>query len=152
MSDYRPISLIGCMYKVLGKLLANRLRVAISEVIGETQSAFISGHQLVDSVLVLNEAINEIRRKKLKAFVFKADFEKAYDCVNWDCLDWIMRRMGFEDRWCRWIRECLQSVRMSVLINGSPTEEFNASKGLRQGDTLSPFLLVALKPFYDGLN
>lgn len=70
MSDYRPISLIGCMYKVLGKLLANRLRVAISEVIGETQSAFISGHQLVDSVLVLNEAINEIRRKKIEGFCF----------------------------------------------------------------------------------
>ncbi|GKU94200.1 hypothetical protein SLEP1_g7726 [Rubroshorea leprosula] len=82
LKDYRPISLLGCVYKLLAKVLANRLKSVIAEIVSETQSAFVGGRQLVDSVLVLNEVVDEIKRKKQPAFVFKADFEKAYDCVD----------------------------------------------------------------------
>ncbi|GKU86141.1 hypothetical protein SLEP1_g705 [Rubroshorea leprosula] len=82
LKDYRPISLIGCVYKLLAKVLANRLKSVMSEIVSETQSAFVGGRQLVDSVLVLNEVVDEIKNRKQPAFVFKADFEKAYDCIN----------------------------------------------------------------------
>ncbi|GKV45295.1 hypothetical protein SLEP1_g52400 [Rubroshorea leprosula] len=140
--EYRPICLIGCLYKLLAKVLANRLKRVMADIISESQSAFVGGRQLVDSVLVLNEVVDEVKRKKQESFIFKADFEKAYDCVDWDFLDWMMDRMGFGVKWRKWIRECLSTARISILLNGSPTSEFSISKGLRQGDPLSPFLFL----------
>ncbi|GKV46638.1 hypothetical protein SLEP1_g53612 [Rubroshorea leprosula] len=149
LKDFRPISLIGCMYKLLAKVLANRLKVVMPEIIGEAQSAFVGGRQLVDSVLVLNEVVDEVRIRKKSAFLFKADFQKAYDCVSWSFLDGMMDGFGFGAKWRGWIMECLSTARVSVLVNGSPTEEFDVEKGLRQGDPLSPFLFLMV---VEGLN
>ncbi|GLT99814.1 hypothetical protein SLE2022_172280 [Rubroshorea leprosula] len=151
LKDFRPISLIGCMYKLLAKVLANRLKEVMPEIISETQSAFVGGRQLVDSVLVLNEVVDEVRKKKQAAFVFKADFQKAYDCVNWSFLDWMLDALGFGEKWRGWIRECLSTARVSVLVNGSPTKEFEMGKGLRQGDPLSPFLFLMVGEALHGL-
>ncbi|GJS32613.1 RNA-directed DNA polymerase, eukaryota, reverse transcriptase zinc-binding domain protein [Tanacetum coccineum] len=76
--------------------------------------------------------------------IFKVDFEKAYDSVRWDFLMEVLKKFGFGDRWCRWIQGCLVSSRGSVLVNGSPTPEFQFYKGLKQGDPLSPFLFLLI--------
>ncbi|GLT88308.1 hypothetical protein SLE2022_063410 [Rubroshorea leprosula] len=149
LAEYRPISLIGCMYKILAKILANRLSKVLNGLIGEQQSAFIGGRQLVDGVVIANETIDEIGKKKLSCFLFKADFEKAYDNVSWEFLDYMLERMNFGLVWRGWIRECLQTNSASVLINGSPTKEFTMRRGLRQGDPLAPFLFLIVA---EGLN
>ncbi|GLT40917.1 hypothetical protein SLA2020_150140 [Shorea laevis] len=151
LKDYRPISLIGCVYKLLSKVLANKLKSMLPGIISETQSAFLGGRQLVDGVLVLNEVVEEVKRRKQPAFIFKADFVKAYDCVDWSFLEWMMDRMGFGSKWRGWIMECLLTTRISVLINGSPTEEFKVGKRLRQGDPLSPFLFLMIGEGLNGL-
>eukprot|EP00256_Glycine_max_P049986 XP_006605180.1 uncharacterized protein LOC100800421 [Glycine max] len=79
-------------------------------------------------------------RSKRSCIVFKVDFEKAYDSVSWQFLLYMLRRMGFHERWIRWIRGCLTSATMSVLVNDSPTAEFKPQRGLRQGDPLAPLL------------
>nr|GFB07481.1 RNA-directed DNA polymerase, eukaryota [Tanacetum cinerariifolium] len=76
--------------------------------------------------------------------IFKVDFEKAYDSVQWDYLDDILKKFGFGDRWCGWIRSCLRSSRGSVMVNGSPTVEFQFYKGLKQGDPIFPFLFILI--------
>ncbi|GKV28743.1 hypothetical protein SLEP1_g37755 [Rubroshorea leprosula] len=151
IEEFRPISLIGVMYKIIAKLLANRLRKVLPKIIGEQQMAFIGGRQLVDGVVIANEVIDEAKKKKKKSFLFKVDFEKAYDNVCWDFIDYMMRRMGFNTIWRNWIRECLASSSVSVLINGSPTNQFPISKGIRQGDPLSPFLFLIVAEGLNGL-
>lgn len=74
--------------------------------------------------------------------VFKVDFDKAFDSLNWGFLDSVLMQMNFSDKWRRWIRGCLSSGRASVLINGSPSLEFQIKKGVRQGDPMAPFLFV----------
>ncbi|GKU90242.1 hypothetical protein SLEP1_g4255 [Rubroshorea leprosula] len=151
LKDYRPISLIGCVYKLLTKVLANRIKAVMLGIISENQSAFLRGRQLVDGVLVLNEVMEEVKRRKQSAFVFKADFAKAYDCVDWSFLEWMMNRLGFGIKWRGWIMECLSTSKISVLVNGSPTEEFKVGKGLRQGNPLSPFLFLMIGEGLNGL-
>lgn len=140
--DYRPICLIGGIYKIISKILANRLTGVMDDVISNEQSAFLKGRQIMDGPLILNEVLNWCKLKKTKTMVFKVDFEKAYDSVCWDFLQDVMKKMGFGSKWCAWIRECLKSSMASVLVNGSPTDEFRIFRGLRQGDPLSPFLFL----------
>ncbi|GKC94960.1 RNA-directed DNA polymerase, eukaryota [Tanacetum coccineum] len=108
VNNYRPISLIGSLYKVVTKILAIRLSS------------------------VLNNLISELKKKQ--AMLFKVDFAKAYDSIRWDFLDDILCSFGFGPKWRSWISGSLASGKASVLVNGSPTSEFQFHCGLKQGD------------------
>ncbi|GAU43492.1 hypothetical protein TSUD_92030 [Trifolium subterraneum] len=112
------------------------------KLISDTQSAFVQGRQILDGVLIANEVIDEAKRLKREAIFLKVDFDKAYDSVDWDFLDFVLGKMGFPMRWRNWIRVCISTSWVSVLIDGSPTDEFKMERGLRQGDPLSPFLFI----------
>ncbi|GKA85174.1 RNA-directed DNA polymerase, eukaryota, reverse transcriptase zinc-binding domain protein [Tanacetum coccineum] len=142
VKDFRPISLIGSLYKIIAKILANRLVVVLGDIVNEVQSAFVADRQILDGPFILNEVLQWCKLKKKYSFILKIDFEKAYDSVRWDYLDDVLRKIGFGEKWCGWIQECLRSFWGSVLVNGSPTEEFQFFKGLKQGNPLSPFIFI----------
>ena len=99
ISDFRPISPITCLYKVIAKVLSGRLRGVLHETIHSTQGAFVQGRQILDAVLIANEIVDEKRRSGEKGVVFKIDFEKAYDHVKWDFLDHVLEKKGFSSKW-----------------------------------------------------
>lgn len=142
IDDYRLISLISGAYKIISKVLANRLAKVIDSIIGVNQSAFIAGRNIMDGVIVLNEALDETKRRKAPRFFFKVDFSKAYDSVNWSFLEEMLRGFNFCDKWRMWIKACVESASAAALVNGSPCGEFKLKKGLRQGDPIFPFLYL----------
>ena len=140
--DLRPISLVGGLYKIMSKVLANRIKRVLDKVISKSQNAFVKGRQILDVVLIANELVNSTMRRKEQGLVCKIDIEKAYDSISWEFLYQVMNRLGFGSRWVRWIKWCISTASFSVLFNGSPAGFFPSSKGLRQGDPLSPYLFV----------
>ncbi|XP_071718172.1 uncharacterized protein [Rutidosis leptorrhynchoides] len=149
LSDYRPISLIGNYYKVIAKLLSNRLRKAVPKLVGHEKSAFKRGRNILDGALIANESLDYLKQTRSKSLIFKVDFEKAFDCLSWEFLLEVMEFMGFGIRWRHWILSCLSSASISVIVNGSPTSEFNLARGVRQGDPVSHFLFILAA---EGLN
>lgn len=107
LSDYRLISLIGCIYKIISKLLATRLKKVIGGIIGDVQSAYVEGRNILDGPLVINELNSWAKKTKKKILLFKVDFDKAFDSVNWEYLDNTLDKMGFGSKWRSWIRGCL---------------------------------------------
>ncbi|KAL9689931.1 hypothetical protein QQ045_010322 [Rhodiola kirilowii] len=140
--DFRPISLVNSMYKILSKCLAKRLSSILPSLISPNQSAFLANRSILDGIMVINELIHAMKREKRTALIIKLDFRKAYDSVSWEYLETVQSCMGFGSKWIDLMKECYSCVRMAVLVNGAPSKEFPMEKGLRQGDPLSPFLFL----------
>lgn len=140
VNDYRPISVINIIPKLLSKILANRLRVVMPRLISCHQTAFIQGRQITDNFVATREILQHIASTKGSAVFLRIDFEKAFDSIDWTFLFKVMTTRGFPTKWMLWMKELLTTATSRIMINGEPTEFFKHRRGLRQGDPLSPLL------------
>ncbi|WMV32615.1 hypothetical protein MTR67_026000 [Solanum verrucosum] len=136
LKDFRPISLIGGIYKIIAKLLTERMKTVMGELVDEHQMAFLKGRQIMDAALLDNELVDSKVKQKLVGVLCKLDIEKAYDHVNWSFLLKILRDMGFGNKWTNWIKTCISTAKFSLIINGSLEGFFQSQRGLRQDDSL----------------
>ena len=143
MTEFKPISLCNVIYKLISKTLANRLKALLPLLISKNQSAFTSNRLITDNVLVAFELTHYLNHKtssKDSFMAIKLDMSKPFDRVEWNFIKRVMERLGFNLRWISLIMQCITLVSYLVIINGATYGNIIPTRGLRQGDPLSPSL------------
>lgn len=142
MGYYRPIALANFQFKIVTKIVADRLAIITSRIISIEQRGFIRDRNIADCVILASEAINSLDKKQYGGnLAIKVDISKAFDTLDWNFLVMVLNNFGFLNVLINWILVILNYVRLSILVNGKAIVFFSCSHGVRQGDPLSPLLL-----------
>lgn len=154
VNDYRPIALCSVLYKIISKILTKRLKPILTNLISENQSAFVPGRAIADNVMITHEVLHFLKScgaKKYCSMMVKTDMSKAYDRLEWGFIRLVLEKFGFSQIWITWIMECITTVSYSYIVNESPRGKVRPSRGIRQGDPLSPYIFTLCSEILSGL-
>uniref|UniRef100_A0A8I6YB15 Reverse transcriptase domain-containing protein n=1 Tax=Hordeum vulgare subsp. vulgare TaxID=112509 RepID=A0A8I6YB15_HORVV len=140
IEQFRPICLLNVSFKIFTKVETDRLTKMAHSMVLSSQTAFMLGRNILEGVVVLHETLHELHSKKLDGVLFKVDFEKAYDKVNWSFLQQTLRMKGFGEIWRKHIDCFIKQGSVGIKVNDDVGHFFHTLKGLRQGDHMSSIL------------
>lgn len=143
IEQYRPISLCNVAYKVISKVLANRLKVVIGKLISPYQATFVPGRVIQENIILGQELLHLMKAKRGRKGLaaLKLDMTKAYDRMEWGFLIQVLKCFGFGERWIGWVQQCISTISFSVLLNGSPLGLFSPSQGAKAGVPSLPIFI-----------
>ncbi|KAL0292755.1 UNVERIFIED_CONTAM: hypothetical protein Sradi_6976200 [Sesamum radiatum] len=143
VSDYRPIACCNVIYKAITKVMVKRMQQVLHLIVDQSQNAFVLGRSIANSILLAQELLAGYNQVKLPPrCTIKADIQKAYDSIEWDFLLASLKLFNFPQKFIDWVEQCISKVMISISLNGSLYGFFPSSRGLRQGDPISPYLFV----------
>jgi hypothetical protein len=96
----------------MAKVLSSRLKEVMHDLISENETTFLAGRKIIDGFLVANEAVHSLKRCRVPSLIFKVDFHKAFDSMQWDYLEQVMRHMGFGGKWINLINTCISTAKL----------------------------------------
>ncbi|XP_058742332.1 uncharacterized protein LOC131614798 [Vicia villosa] len=141
LDQFRPIAVSNFKFKIISKIIADRLAAIMSSLVSTEQRGFIHGRHIHDCIGLASEAFNMLDSKAWCGnLAFKVDIAKAFDTLDWSFLLKVLHQFGFNNIFCDWISSILKSANLSININGALSGYFKCSRGVRQGDPLSPLL------------
>lgn len=133
VTDFRPISLCNVIRKLISKILANRLKVILPEIISPSQNAFITGRLIFDNIIVAYEIMHSIQTllwSKVGFMEIKLDMSKAYNRVEWSFLEAVTAKLGFDSRWIHLVMSYVRSVSYFVVVNGQSVGNIVPLRGI----------------------
>lgn len=143
-NDFRPISLCNCLYKIMAKILVNRLKPILSAHISPEQFTFLQHRHIHEAIGTTQELLHSMKSKNLKGMILKVDLSKAFDRASLLYIRMLLTHLGFPYMFIKRVMSCISYASYSVLLNGSPTPFFTAERGLKQGCPLSPLLFLLI--------
>ncbi|CAL0327859.1 unnamed protein product [Lupinus luteus] len=141
IEDFKPIALANFQFKIITKVLADRLASIAPSIISTQQRGFIKGRSIHDCICIASEAINLLDFKTHGGnLAIKLDVRKAFDTLDWKFLLNTLSAFGFDERFIHWVEVILKSAMLSISVNSQSIGYFHCKRRVRQGDPLSPLL------------
>jgi hypothetical protein len=142
LGNWRPITLLSSLYKILAKTLARRLQVHLPSIVRPSQTGFVEGRSILDNTFLVQEALDWAVESDQDLVMLLLDFEKAFDKIEWGFLSEALAKLGFANQWIHWVCSLYRSTSLAIKLNGVVGSSFPLAKSVRQGCPFAPYLFI----------